>query len=110
MSEQACILVTGASGNVGREVVRALRRTGARVRVAHRSTAALPRAGEVDGVTLDFARPETFADAARGCSALFLVRPPAIANVKATLLPFVDEARRAGVGHIVFLSVVGADH
>lgn len=39
---------------------------------------------------------------------MFLVRPPAIADVHNTLNPFVDAARREGIDHIVFLSVAGA--
>jgi uncharacterized protein YbjT (DUF2867 family) len=109
MSDQPRILVTGASGNVGSAVVNSLHGRGAIVRVAQRTRSAAPRDAQVEPVLLDFAERETFAGAVRGCHAVFLVRPPAIANVGATLLPFVDEARRAGVEHIVFLSVVGAD-
>jgi uncharacterized protein YbjT (DUF2867 family) len=39
---------------------------------------------------------------------MFLMRPPAIADVKDTLNPFIEEARRAGTQHVVFLSVAGA--
>ena len=44
-----------------------------------------------------------------GCSALFLLRPPAISNAKQTLNVLVDAALQHGVGHVVFLSVIGAD-
>ena len=57
---------------------------------------------------LDFFDPQTFAPAARGCSALFLMRPPAIAAVRRTLIPFLAVAREEGVRHVVFLSVQGA--
>lgn len=106
------VLVTGATGNVGQEVVRALRARGVPVRVAGRDTESMASAFEnEDGVSLarlDFLDSRTFARAVDGCSALFLLRPPPISHVKATLNPFVDAARERGVGQIVFLSVAGA--
>lgn len=35
------------------------------------------------------------------CKALFLLRPPAVANTKATLTPFIDVTRKAGVEQMV---------
>ena len=103
------ILVTGATGNVGREVVRALRARNLRARAADRdpSRARAILGEDVEAVRLDYRDPTTFA-AADGARALFLLRPPAIADVEHTLLPFIDEARRRGVQYIVFLSVAGA--
>lgn len=102
----ARILVTGATGNVGREVVRELRARGALVRAAGRA-AGEARDG-VEVVPFDFRDPSTFATAADGCDAVFLLRPPAIADVRPTLNAFVDAARARGVEHVVFLSVAGA--
>jgi uncharacterized protein YbjT (DUF2867 family) len=100
----APILVTGATGNVGRPVVAALRARGLPARPGLRDPA-----GDPDAVRLDLRRPETFAAAVAGAGALFLVRPPAIADVQRTLHPLVDAALAAGVRRVVFLSVVGAD-
>jgi uncharacterized protein YbjT (DUF2867 family) len=105
------VLVTGATGNVGREVVRALRARGISVRAADRKPTRCAAIFQDDGVTsarLDFQDSSTFAAAVEGCSALFLLRPPPISDVKATLNPFVDTARERGVRHVVFLSVAGA--
>lgn len=96
------VLVTGATGNVGREVVRVLERAGTPVRAASH------RAGGASGVRLDFRDPTTWEPALSGCRAVFLLRPPAIADVKDTLNPFVDRARALGVSQVVFLSVAGA--
>ena len=106
----ARVLVTGATGNVGREVVRELRARGALVRVGGRGAArkALDGDASVEHVAFDFHDPSTFAPAADGCSAVFLIRPPAIADVRSTLNAFVDAARARGVEHVVFLSVAGA--
>ncbi len=102
------ILVTGATGHVGREVVRALRRRGLVVRAAVRGT---PPAFEdgVEAVPLDFRDRSTWASAVEGVRHLFLMRPPAIADVQNNLNPFVDVARSAGVEHVVFLSVAGVE-
>lgn len=105
----APILVTGATGNTGGAVVRALQARGLAVRVAGTSPATLAAAFPgVDQVRLDFRDPATFGPAARGCRALFLVRPPAISRVAQTLNAMVDAARVEGVGEVVFLSVAGA--
>ncbi len=100
------VLVTGASGNVGREVVRALAERGLLVRAATRAADVIPSADE--NVALDFEKPSTFQAAARGCEAMFLMRPPHIANVRPTLNAFIDAARTEGVRHVSFLSVTGA--
>ncbi|MFW5876263.1 MAG: SDR family oxidoreductase [Myxococcota bacterium] len=104
------ILVTGATGNVGREVVAALRRRGIPVRTATQDVARLAErfGDDVEAVALDFRDASTFGRAIEGCEGVFLLRPPAIANVKKTLNPFVDAARTSGVRHVVFLSVAGA--
>jgi uncharacterized protein YbjT (DUF2867 family) len=104
------VLVTGPTGNVGREVVAVLRERGAEVRAGHhRPTDVRARFGEaVPVVRLDLRDPSTWAAATRGCSSLFLLQPPAIADTKRTLVPFIDVAREQGVGHVVFLSVAGA--
>jgi uncharacterized protein YbjT (DUF2867 family) len=110
MANAARVLVVGATGNVGREVVEALRARGVLVRAADRrgDGERPPSSGDLERVRRDLQDPSTFAPAAAGCAAVFLMRPPAIADVKTTLNRFVDEARRVGVGHVVFLSVAGA--
>lgn len=100
-------LVTGATGNVGREVVSALLRRGAAVRVAARSGRS-ELGPDVESTPLDFFDPKTFPAAARGCDALFLMRPPPIQDVRSTLNVLIDRARDASVSTIVFLSVAGA--
>jgi uncharacterized protein YbjT (DUF2867 family) len=98
------ILVTGATGNVGRAVVDALRARGVPVRPGLRDPGS-----DAGAVALDFMRPDSFAPALAGASGLFLLRPPPISDVKATLNVLVDAALAAGVPRIVFLSVIGAD-
>lgn len=105
------ILVTGASGHVGSEVVRKLL-------TRHRDVVAADyKPGRIaalfgERVTfakLDFTHPTTWPEATRDVEHMFLVRPPAISNVPETLNPFIDVAREQGVDHVVFLSVAGAE-
>jgi uncharacterized protein YbjT (DUF2867 family) len=102
------ILVTGATGNLGHEVSKGLSALNADYRIG---TLSANRQGPPElsnQIHLDFTKPETFLAAIDGCSAIFLLRPPAISNVKATLIPFLDVARQNGVAQIVFISVAGA--
>ncbi|SDR81957.1 Uncharacterized conserved protein YbjT, contains NAD(P)-binding and DUF2867 domains [Paraoerskovia marina] len=90
------ILVTGASGNVGGAVTRALDAAGVTYAVAERPG-------------FDFTDSSTWASTFDGVESMFLVRPPAIGNVKRDLLPSLAAARDAGVKHVVFLSLQGAE-
>ena len=105
------VLVTGAAGNVGREVVQALLRQGARVVAAdHRSDRVKTLFGErVVASRLDFLDRETWTAALQGAEQLFLLRPPAISDVENNLNPFVDFVRSQGIDHVVFLSVAGVE-
>jgi uncharacterized protein YbjT (DUF2867 family) len=58
---------------------------------------------------LDLRDPSSYEVALRGVREVFLLRPPPIANVRATLNVLVDRAIGAGARHITFLSVDGAD-
>ena len=102
------VLVTGASGNVGRPLVEELAARGADVRGADRSFRGESGAG-VERVAFDFTDPGTWADAFRGIETMFLVRPPALGNVRRDVLPAVAAAREAGVRQVVFLSLQGAE-
>jgi uncharacterized protein YbjT (DUF2867 family) len=104
------VLVIGATGNVGREVLKLLSAQNYPVAAATRNPA---NARNVlgDGVRVvefDFNSPGTFTNAFLGVKKLFLVRPPAIANLSA-ITPALNAAKQAGVEEIVFLSILGAD-
>lgn len=100
-------LVTGATGNVGREVVRVLRERGAPVRAGTTTPASMGR--DVEPTPLDLRNPETFAPAVKGVKGVFLLRPPQISNVGPTINTLIDRAIEAGVEHFVLLSVSGAE-
>ncbi len=104
------ILVTGATGNVGQHVVRALVAKGARVRAAARDAGSVAAMhGAVDATALDLTDSTTWRQALEGVSRVFLLRPPSVANTKQTLNPFIDLAIKLGVDHVTFVSVAGAE-
>lgn len=108
----APVLVTGATGNIGRAAVASLRHRGLAVRAAGRDehhVRAVLDDDEVDAVHLDLHDPSTFDAAVAGASGLLLVRPPAITRVGPTLNTLIDVAAHRGVDHFVFSSVAGAD-
>ena len=54
-------------------------------------------------------RQDTFDEALKGVTKIFLMRPPQLANPKEDMLPFLDKAKRSGVEHIVFVSLLGVE-
>jgi uncharacterized protein YbjT (DUF2867 family) len=105
----ANVLVTGATGNVGKAVIEVLTASDIGVTAAvadlhkYRARDSIRKA-----VQLDFHEPTTFASALRGIDSLFLMRPPAISKMSPTLNRLITVASTMGVKHIVFLSVAGA--
>ena len=105
------ILVTGATGNVGAQVLRLLLSHNCHVCAAVRNPDKAQQilGSNVNCVLFDFTNPNTFVSAFEGVNKLFLVRPPALANVRRQIAPALNAAKQAGVEHIVFLSILGAD-
>lgn len=101
------ILVTGVTGNVGRPLVDEVVERGADVRAAVRAERDDLPAG-VPQVRFDFTDPTTWEEAFAGVRALFLLRPPQLADVGRDIAPALEAARAAGVEHVVFLSIQGA--
>jgi uncharacterized protein YbjT (DUF2867 family) len=106
-----CVLVTGASGNVGKEVVAALhdKYPDITTRLATRKKQSVSKyETNTETVHLNFRNPDSFSPALQNCSSVFLLRPPDISNTPDTLNKFITSARQADIKQIVFLSVAGA--
>jgi uncharacterized protein YbjT (DUF2867 family) len=106
------ILVTGATGTIGSQVVSALKgRNGVTVRAAVRSAAKAEslKGGNVTPVDFEYTKPELLQKAVAGVEKLFLVTPftPDQVDLGVRL---VDAAKAAGVKHIVKLSAIGVDY
>lgn len=112
MSSEKPILVTGALGNVGRQVVGQLVEAGRTVRAADLDPAAVRSAfdDEVEAIRFDFTDPSTWVRAFSGVEVMFLLRPPALSNIRRDMVPALEAARGAGVRHVVVLSLQGAEH
>ncbi|MBF9127567.1 NAD(P)H-binding protein [Plantactinospora sp. S1510] len=99
-SERGTVLVTGATGNIGRHVVRGLLAAGVAVRAVVRDPEAadLPDGAEV--VRGDLTRPEELVGALAGIDTVFLLWPFPTAEGAATVL----EVIAAYAGHVVYVS------
>lgn len=106
------ILVTGATGTVGAAVAEFLLDRGASVVGAVRNDAdALRLQAGVEPRRFDYSMSPTELDQALdGCDRLFLMRPPAIADVHTYLFPTIDAAVRRDIRQIVFLSLQGVQY
>ena len=109
MSDRKSILVTGANGNLGGAVVRALANSDLTVVAAgtHPENMQMPPGIEVR--KLDYVQPETVTAALKGVDGLFLVAPPLDPEAPAKLNPVIDRAKAAGVRHIMLNSALGVD-
>ena len=111
MPTAGVVAVTGPTGNVGAEVVRRLQAAGAPVRTLSRHPAET-RALLGDGpehARFVFGEAATYPEALDGVRALFLMRPPQIADVDRRIHPAIDAAGAAGVRRIAFLSLQGVE-
>jgi uncharacterized protein YbjT (DUF2867 family) len=106
------ILVIGALGNVGKEVVRSLLAESKPVRAADIDENRLRQTfgASVECVRFDFTDPQTYAAAFAGVQKMFLMRPPHLSNIKRDMLPAIVATRQAGVKHVVFLSLIGVEN
>ena len=104
------VLVTGATGTVGREVVTGLAATGARVRAASRNPRMLAIPDDrVETVTMDMRNPADWDRALADVGKIFYLSPLDETMAEHAALA-VDRARAHGVRHLVRLSVLGVDY
>jgi len=109
------VLITGATGNVGMEVIASLNKINhqlalfAGVRDTNCSNAQLARFN-IKTINFDFTLIDTFAPALQNMDLLFLLRPPQISDVNKYFAPLIEIAKLSSVKHIVFLSVQGVQN
>ncbi|MDX1527562.1 MAG: SDR family oxidoreductase [Gammaproteobacteria bacterium] len=104
------ILVTGATGTVGREVVPRLAASGVQVRAAcrHPEMLALPE-DYVEAVVMNLRDPAELDRALEDIEKIFYLSPLDETMVEDAAL-MVERARAHGVRHLVRLSALGVDH
>ncbi|NJN24851.1 MAG: NmrA family NAD(P)-binding protein [Cyclobacteriaceae bacterium] len=109
------ILITGATGNIGREVMAAL----APLNTKHEIIAAgkdvkstQHKLESFEGISvrqLDFADSAGFDAALQAVDVVFLLRPPNLADISKFFEPFFESMQRQNVSRVVFLSVQGVE-
>jgi len=109
------ILITGATGNVGFEVIRFLEKmeTPNRIIAGVRNIESAKRQfkdfSKIEFVDFDFEHPETFDNALRNIDTIFLLRPPHISDIEKYFRPLIQKIKEHNVNEVVFLSVQGAE-
>ncbi|MGB7980242.1 MAG: NmrA family NAD(P)-binding protein [Candidatus Nanopelagicales bacterium] len=107
----APILVTGAVGNIGCEVVSRLLDRGQKVRAADIDPAAVRSvfSDRVEAVRFDFTDAATWPVTFHGIEVMFLMRPPQLSSIARDMVPALEAAKAAGIRHVVLLSLQGAE-
>lgn len=108
------VLITGATGNIGMEVIRALQLIDhqldlfAGVRDMSLDKGKLSNF-QISLIAFDFTDFKTHDTALNSCDILFLLRPPQISDVEKYFKPLIESCKNKAVRHIVFLSVQGVE-
>lgn len=99
------ILIVGASGTVGSEIVKLLNRDGYQVR----STTSKPVINKGELVHINMATGEGIVAAMDGVDRAFFLSPPGFADHYAILSPLIQEAKRRGLKKVVLMTALGAN-
>ncbi|GIP61841.1 NmrA family transcriptional regulator [Virgibacillus pantothenticus] len=104
------VLVTGASGNVGRYVAHELLQMGEQVVAAGTDIEKLHDLfeDEAEQVILDFTDSMTYKKALHDVDRVFLMRPPHLGKPK-ELFPFIDAMKQNHIRFVSFLSLMGVE-
>ena len=105
------ILVTGATGTVGSEVVHALQsRSIPLVAAVRDGNKAKKQLGEnIPTVHFDFEQPRTFEPATQSVSGVFLLGPPMELRLDQLIDPFIDFLHKHKIKRVVYLSAFRAE-
>ncbi|MFY8000658.1 MAG: NmrA family NAD(P)-binding protein [Candidatus Kapaibacteriota bacterium] len=112
------ILITGATGNLGKAVINALKRADEVPFVSALRNPAEARTVELNSsgnqyttVTFDYTKPETFKNATKGIDKVFLLAPPLQQNAEALLTPFLDFLKtETTIRRVVYIGALGSNH
>lgn len=102
------ILVTGATGTIGKAVVTALinEKKSFVAGVRNKATASENLGTDVDLVTFDFQDPSTYEAATTGVDKVFLLGPPLVTNLDSLLTPFIDFLNQKAIKRVVYVGAL----
>lgn len=109
------ILITGATGNIGMEVIRFLNtiEKGNKIVVGARdcekAKIVFTNYPNLEYRHFDFEDSDTFDKALTGINRIFILRPPHISDVEKYFKPLIKAIKKKNINEIVFLSVQGAE-
>lgn len=109
------ILITGATGNIGFEVIKFLSKFDssnkliAGVRNIEKAKGIFSNYPNLNYALFDFEHPERNVDALTNIDRIFLLRPPHISDVDKFFRPLFEIVKKKNIKEIVFLSVQGAE-
>ncbi|THB62584.1 MAG: NAD-dependent epimerase/dehydratase family protein [Spirochaetaceae bacterium] len=106
---QGTFFVSGATGNVGKEVIKHLLEKGQKVIAAKRHQDLSSDKENLIFRHFDFLDSKTWDGCLEGVNKVFLMRPPHISKIKRDMYPFMKYMKDKGIQHVVFLSVQGAE-
>jgi uncharacterized protein YbjT (DUF2867 family) len=95
------VLVLGATGKTGSRVAGRLSERGVSIRTAARGGA---------DIHFDWNNPATFEGALQGVTGVYLVSPVMRVDFAGVVSDFLDQAERAGVQNVTYLSAYGMEH
>jgi uncharacterized protein YbjT (DUF2867 family) len=95
------VLVLGGTGKTGSRVADTLSERGVSVRTAARGGA---------DIRFDWNNPATFEGALQGVTGVYLVSPVMRVDFAGVVSDFLDQAERAGVRNVTYLSAYGMEH
>lgn len=105
------ILVTGATGTIGKSLVKILNHNGNSfvAGVRNKAAAAEKLGARTNLVTFDFEDPTTYATATEGVDIVFLLGPPMVINLDSLLIPFIDFLRKKSIKRVVYVGSLGME-
>jgi len=109
------ILITGATGNIGYEVIRFLKKIDspnkiiAGVRNIEKAKEVFKDYQNLDYTHFDFEDFDSFETALKNIDKIFILRPPHISDIEKYFKPLILKIKEKNIKQLVFLSVQGAE-
>lgn len=103
------VLVTGATGNLGKAIVWSLLRRGIGVRLATRTPEQVTPIAGVHAVWFSYEEPSSVRSGLNGVDAAILMAPPLDIRTPALLNPVIDLAVERQIEHLILVSTLGID-